>query len=50
MADLLSAYTQRQLCAIEEGRARPNTFVSENGKLPNFDDMEDIPRVRFPLF
>lgn len=46
MADLLSAYTQRQLCAIEEEKVRPNTFVSDNGKLPNFDDMEDIPRLR----
>lgn len=45
-ADLLTAYTQRQLCAIEEERVRPNKFRSEDGKLPNPDELEDMPRLR----
>lgn len=45
MADLLASYTQRQLCAIEREKTRPNKFISKDGKLPNPDELEDIPRV-----
>lgn len=47
IADLLTAYTQRQLCAIEEEDIRPNKFVSQDRTLPNPDELEDIPRVSF---
>lgn len=46
MSDLLAAYTQRQICAIERDNAQPRPFVdSTGGLLPGTDDLGGIPRA-----
>jgi hypothetical protein len=50
MAELLDAYTQRQICAIELEKVQPNRFVSEDGRLEEYDDaLGDVPRVLLPF-
>lgn len=50
MADLLAAYTERQICALQKEKAHPQNWVDKTeGKLPGKDVLEEIPRVRQPL-
>ncbi|KAF8511952.1 hypothetical protein BU17DRAFT_54299 [Hysterangium stoloniferum] len=46
MSELLVAYTQRQICAIELERVQPNRFVSEDGRLEGHDELGTVPRLR----
>ena len=45
MSELLVAYTQRQICAIELEKVRPNRFIDEEGKLEAYDELGGVPRV-----
>lgn len=48
MADILTAYTQRQLCAVEldesESESQPRNTELDS-KLPTQEDLDEIPRV-----
>jgi hypothetical protein len=44
MADLLVAYTQRQICAVEREKAKPTKYTSD-GTLPGTEGLDTIPRV-----
>ncbi|GJJ16092.1 hypothetical protein Clacol_010371 [Clathrus columnatus] len=47
MADILIAYTQRQICAMEMGRSRlQRADLKINKQLPKMEDLDDIPRIR----
>lgn len=45
MADLLTAYTQRHICAVEREKAKPTKYISSDGTLPGTDGLDTIPRV-----
>ena len=45
MADVLVAYIQRQICAVERLKTNPTKHAS-NPVLPGIDGLDDIPRVR----
>ncbi|KAF8583190.1 hypothetical protein K439DRAFT_1661401 [Ramaria rubella] len=45
MADLLTAYTQRQICAIERDNTQTTTYITD-GTLPGTDGLDTIPRLR----
>lgn len=50
MAELLIAYTQRQICQMARDEAYPIApYASRDGLLPTLDTMEQIPRVSYPL-
>ncbi|GJJ12747.1 hypothetical protein Clacol_006992 [Clathrus columnatus] len=45
MADILIAYTQRQICAVEMGKSRlQKADLKINEQLPKMEDLDDIPR------
>ncbi|GJJ12748.1 hypothetical protein Clacol_006993 [Clathrus columnatus] len=45
MADILIAYTQRQICAMEMGKSRlQKADLKINKQLPKMEDLDDIPR------
>ncbi|GJJ16093.1 hypothetical protein Clacol_010372 [Clathrus columnatus] len=47
MADILIAYTQRQICAVEMGKSRlQKADLKINEQLPKMEDLDDIPRIR----
>ncbi|KIJ41190.1 hypothetical protein M422DRAFT_255694 [Sphaerobolus stellatus SS14] len=47
MADLLTAYTQRQICAVERAKADPRSWTDKSaGTLPGKDILEQVPRLR----
>ncbi|KAF8480602.1 hypothetical protein JB92DRAFT_3040853 [Gautieria morchelliformis] len=45
MGDLLVAYTQRQICAVEREKAKPTKYTSD-GTLPGTEGLDTIPRLR----
>lgn len=50
MADVLIAYTQRQICAVERERRQPHVFLDRSkGLLPGTENLEEIPRVRYEI-
>lgn len=49
MSDVLVAYTQRQVCAVEKAKAKPTKYTSD-GTLAGTDELETIPRVRHTSF
>ncbi|KIJ41191.1 hypothetical protein M422DRAFT_209303 [Sphaerobolus stellatus SS14] len=47
MSDLLTAYTQRQICAVERQNTVEGTWHDPtHGKLPPAQNLEDVPRLR----
>ncbi|KAF8587434.1 hypothetical protein K439DRAFT_1407534 [Ramaria rubella] len=45
MADVLAAYTQRQICAVEREKTHPTPYAGD-GTLPGAEGLDTIPRLR----
>lgn len=47
MADILVAYTQRQLCTVESDRLNHHLYteLKLDAKLPTIEELDEIPRV-----